>query len=163
MTNTLVSVIMGSKSDYGCVKHTCDLLQQFGIGYEVKVLSAHRTLEETLSYVKGLKQQGVKLVIAAAGGAAHLPGVIAGATTLPVIGIPIKSSALQGLDSLLSIVQMPSGVPVATVSIGDAGAKNAAILALTILGSFDDTYYAKLQEYKETMRKQVLSVELDHE
>ena len=151
-----ISIVMGSKSDLDDVRSTFEVLDEFNVEYEVKILSAHRTIDETISYAKGLYDRGIKVVIAAAGGAAHLAGVVAGCTTLPVIGIPMKSG-LNGLDSLLSIVQMPSGVPVATVAVGKAGAKNAAVLALTILGTSDEIYHQKLVEYKENMRKMVLA------
>ena len=157
----LVAVIMGSKSDYTCVINTVNLLKEFKIPYEVRVLSAHRCTDETVAYAKSLKDSGFKVVIAAAGKAAALAGVIAGSTTLPVIGIPIKTSTLDGLDSLLSTVQMPSGIPVATVAIGDHGAKNAAILALSILAAFDEDYHKTLVAYREDMKQQVLNVELE--
>ena len=133
----MVGVVMGSKSDLETVEETFKILEEFGIPYEKNVLSAHRTPDETIAYARSAYDRGLKVIIAAAGGAAHLAGVIAGCTTLPVIGIPMKSSTLDGLDSLLSVVQMPAGVPVATVAIGKAGAKNAAVLAATILGAFD--------------------------
>ncbi len=122
-----VSVVMGSKSDLEVMQNCMEQLKQFKIGYEVRILSAHRTPSETHDYTTALKKRGIKVVIAAAGGAAHLAGVIAGSTTLPVIGVPMQTSALGGLDSLLSIVQMPKGIPVATTAIGKAGAINAAI------------------------------------
>jgi 5-(carboxyamino)imidazole ribonucleotide mutase len=153
---TIIGIVMGSTSDLECVKNTMNLLDEFDIPYEVRVLSAHRTPDETIDYAKTAYDRGLKVIIAAAGGAAHLAGVIAGCSTIPVIGIPIKSSTLDGLDSLLSIVQMPSGVPVATVAIGNAGAKNAAVLSLTILGAFDLKYHEKLVEYKKQMKEKVL-------
>lgn len=152
----IVGIVMGSMSDFECVKETCILLEHFDIPYEKIVLSAHRTPDETINYARTAYDRGLKLIIAAAGGAAHLAGVIAGCTTLPVIGIPIKTSTLDGLDSLLSIVQMPAGVPVATVAIGKAGAKNAAVLSATILGAFDETYHQKMIEHKEKMKRNVL-------
>ena len=148
----VVGVVMGSKSDLETVENTFKQLEEFGIPYEKVVLSAHRTPDETIEYARSAYDRGLKIIIAAAGGAAHLAGVIAGCTTLPVIGIPIKSSTLDGLDSLLSIVQMPAGVPVATVAIGKAGAKNAAVLAASILGAFDSGYHQKMIAHKETMR-----------
>lgn len=156
MTKALVGIVMGSMSDFECIKNTCDLLESFDIPYEKIVLSAHRTPDETIEYAKTAKDRGLKIIIACAGGAAHLAGVIAGCTTLPVIGVPIKTTTLDGLDSLLSIVQMPSGVPVATVAIGNAGAKNAACLSLTILAAFDDHYHQILLKHKEDMKKKVL-------
>ena len=153
----VVGIVMGSMSDYeGNVSLTCEMLESFGIPYEKKVLSAHRTPDETIAYARSAYQRGLKIIIAAAGGAAHLAGVIAGCTTLPVIGIPMKTSTLDGLDSLLSIVQMPSGVPVATVAIGKAGCKTAAVLAATILGAFDPQMHQKMVEHKEAMKNNVL-------
>jgi 5-(carboxyamino)imidazole ribonucleotide mutase len=133
-----VSVVMGSISDYETVKETCLILETFNVGYEKKVVSAHRTPEMMVAYAKEARSKGIQVIIAAAGGAAHLPGMIASLTTLPVIGIPIQSKALNGLDSLLSIVQMPAGVPVFTTAIGLAGAKNAALGALRILSIHDE-------------------------
>ncbi|MCF0114312.1 MAG: 5-(carboxyamino)imidazole ribonucleotide mutase [Erysipelotrichaceae bacterium] len=160
MNQPIVSVVMGSKSDLPDVQETLNLLEEFNIPYEVKVFSAHRTPDETLTYVRGLYNRGFKVIIAAAGGAAHLAGVIAGAQSLPVIGIPMKTSGLGGMDSLLSIVQMPAGVPVATVAIGKAGCKNAAVLSLTILAAFDEKRHEQLVAYKESMRESVLSTTL---
>ncbi|MCI5773243.1 MAG: 5-(carboxyamino)imidazole ribonucleotide mutase [Erysipelotrichaceae bacterium] len=156
-----VAVVMGSKSDLDSVKHTMEVLDEFAIEYEVKILSAHRTPDETIAYARGLYERGFKVVIAAAGGAAHLAGVIAGCQTLPVIGIPMQTKTLDGLDSLLSIVQMPAGVPVATVAVGKAGCKNAAVLAATIIAAFDDAMHDKLVAYKEDMRKKVLETTID--
>lgn len=152
----VVGIVMGSKSDLDTVEHTFAQLEEFGIPYEKIVLSAHRTPDETIAYARSAYDRGLKVIIAAAGGAAHLAGVIAGCTTLPVIGIPIKTSTLDGLDSLLSIVQMPAGVPVATVAIGKAGAKNAAVLTASILGAFDEGFQKKMQAHKESMKKNVL-------
>lgn len=155
-----ISIVMGSKSDLDDVRSTFEVLDEFNVEYEVKILSAHRTIDETISYAKGLYDRGIKVVIAAAGGAAHLAGVVAGCTTLPVIGIPMKSG-LNGLDSLLSIVQMPSGVPVATVAIGKAGCKNAALLALEIMGVYDKDIHDKLIVYKQNMKEKVLASTID--
>lgn len=143
-----VAVVMGSSSDFETMKETCDLLGKFGILYEKKVVSAHRTPDLLFEFSKSARENGFSVIIAAAGGAAHLPGMIASMTTLPVIGVPIKSSTLSGVDSLLSIVQMPAGVPVSTMSIGVAGAKNAAITALSILGINDEEYSKKYEDYK---------------
>lgn len=151
----LVSVVMGSMSDLDCVKNTFRMLEKFAIPYEAKVLSAHRTPDETIAYAKSAYARGIKVIIAAAGGAAHLAGVIAGCTTVPVIGIPMKTSTLDGLDSLLSIVQMPAGIPVATVAVGNAGAKNAAVLAAAIIGAFDESVHEKLTAYKQEMKENV--------
>lgn len=161
MNNVQVAVVMGSKSDFPDVKETLTILEEFGIGYEAKVLSAHRTPDETIAFARGAYDRGIKLIIAAAGGAAHLAGVIAGCCSLPVIGIPMKSSTMDGLDSLLSVVQMPAGVPVATVAVGKAGCKNAAVLAATILGAFDSEMHTKVIRYKEDMKRKVLSSTLD--
>ena len=133
-----VGVIMGSKSDWETMKQACEILDLFEVPYEKKVVSAHRTPDLMFQYAEGARKKGLKVIIAGAGGAAHLPGMVAAKTTLPVIGVPVQSKALNGLDSLLSIVQMPGGVPVATVAIGTAGAKNAGLLAIQILGAFDE-------------------------
>ena len=131
--STSVAVIMGSKSDWETMKHACEILDQLEIPYEKKVVSAHRTPDLMFEFAEGARERGIKVIIAGAGGAAHLPGMVAAKTTLPVIGVPVQSKALNGLDSLLSIVQMPGGVPVATVAIGKAGATNAGLLAAQIL------------------------------
>ena len=152
-----VGVVMGSLSDKPVMDETCKLLEEFGIEYEVRILSAHRTPDEAISYARGAYDRGLRVLIAGAGGAAHLAGVLAGVTTVPVIGVPMSTNMMGGLDSLLSIVQMPSGVPVATVAVGKAGAKNAAVLALTILSLSDEGYHKKLVAYKEKMRESVLA------
>lgn len=151
----LVAVIMGSDSDLPVVNETVDTLKKFGIPYEAKVLSAHRTPEEVIRYTKKAQGRGIKTIIAAAGGAAHLAGVIAAHTTLPVIGIPIETKSLQGLDSLLSTVQMPGGVPVATVAIGRSGARNAAILAAQILAINDKRLAKRLVSFKKDLARAV--------
>jgi len=143
-----VSVVMGSESDRSVMKNCLETLDEFTISYEVKVLSAHRMPEATASYARDLRQRGIKVVIAGAGKAAHLSGVIAAYTTLPVIGIPLASSSLQGIDALYSIVQMPRGVPVASMGIGSTGAKNAAILAAEILSLSSSDLEKKLKQYK---------------
>lgn len=153
----LVSIVMGSKSDLPVMEETCKLLKEFDVPYEVRVLSAHRTPVEAHDYATSLKERGVKVCVAAAGGAAHLAGVIAGNTTLPVIGVPIQTSALGGMDSLLSTVQMPKGIPVATVAIGKAGAGNAAILATQILALSDAKYANAMVQYKKSMAEKVLA------
>lgn len=150
-----VGIIMGSDSDLPVMDDAVKMLKEFGIGYEVKVLSAHRTPNQHAEYSKSAMNRGLKVIIAAAGGAAHLPGVTAAQTILPVIGVPIKGKALEGMDSLLSIVQMPPGIPVATVAIN--GAKNAAILALSIIGVANSDIRDKLIEYKKTMEKYSLA------
>ncbi|WNS76007.1 5-(carboxyamino)imidazole ribonucleotide mutase [Bacillus sp. DTU_2020_1000418_1_SI_GHA_SEK_038] len=151
-----VVVIMGSKSDWETMKHTCDILDELGIQYEKKVVSAHRTPDLMFEYAENAREKGIKVIIAGAGGAAHLPGMVAAKTTLPVIGVPVQSKALNGLDSLLSIVQMPGGVPVATVAIGKAGATNAGLLAAQILGSFDSKLAARLEQKRENTKQEVL-------
>lgn len=150
-----VGIIMGSDSDLPVMDDAVKLLKEFGIGCEVKVLSAHRTPNQHAEYSKSAMSRGLKVIIAAAGGAAHLPGVTAAQTILPVIGVPIKGKSLEGMDSLLSIVQMPPGIPVATVAIN--GAKNAAILALSIIGVANSDIRDKLLEYKKTMEKDSLA------
>ncbi|MBO6050439.1 MAG: 5-(carboxyamino)imidazole ribonucleotide mutase [Bacteroidales bacterium] len=150
---------MGSKSDWNTMKAACDVLEEFGVPYEKFVISAHRTPEKAIEYASTARERGLKVIITGAGGAAHLAGITAAKTTLPVIGIPIKSAALNGLDSLLSIVQMPGGIPVATVAID--GAKNGGLLAVEILGAFDEKIAAQLAEYRRTMEKKVLESTLD--
>jgi len=142
-----VGVIMGSKSDWDTMKHACDILDHFGIAYEKRVVSAHRTPQWMVDYASMARARDIKVVIAGAGGAAHLPGMVASMTSLPVIGVPVQSRALQGLDSLLSIVQMPSGVPVATMAIGNAGATNAGLMAVRILALSSDALTTKLTQY----------------
>jgi 5-(carboxyamino)imidazole ribonucleotide mutase len=149
MANPLVGVVMGSDSDWSVMSDAADSLKQFGIEYEVEVLSAHRTPEKMIEWGKAAASRGIKVIIAGAGGAAHLPGMLASVTTLPVIGVPVSLSKLDGMDSLLSIVQMPGGIPVATVSIG--GAKNAGILAARILGTNDPELEKKLIEYGQSL------------
>ena len=149
MTNPLVGVVMGSDSDWSVMSDAAEALKLFGIEYEVEVLSAHRTPEKMIEWGKAASSRGIKVIIAGAGGAAHLPGMLASVTTLPVIGVPVSLSKLDGMDSLLSIVQMPAGIPVATVSIG--GAKNAGILAARILGTNDAALEKKLIEYGQSL------------
>lgn len=151
-----VGVIMGSKSDWGTMEHTCTILDELSVPYEKKVVSAHRTPDYMFEYAEQAKDRGIKVIIAGAGGAAHLPGMVASKTLLPVIGVPIQSQALKGMDSLLSIVQMPGGVPVATVSIGKAGATNAGILAAQILGITDDDLLKRIEARRVTMRNAAL-------
>jgi 5-(carboxyamino)imidazole ribonucleotide mutase len=150
--NAQVGIIMGSDSDLPVMMEAAKVLDEFGIGYEIKVLSAHRTPELTAEFASGAHKRGIKVIIAGAGGAAHLPGVAAAYHPLPVIGVPVKSKNLDGMDSLLSIVQMPSGVPVATVAIG--GAKNAGILAVQILAAGNDELLNKLIEYKKKLAEE---------
>ena len=150
-----VGVIMGSISDWETMKHACDVLEELGITYKKDVISAHRTPDEMFAYAKSARDRGLKIIIAGAGGAAHLPGMVASQTTLPVIGIPVQSRALNGLDSLLSIVQMPGGVPTATMAIGKAGATNAGIFAAQMLGAFDKQVANHLNEYRKNMQANV--------
>ncbi len=147
---------MGSISDWETMKHTCVVLEQLEIPYIKKVVSAHRTPDLMFSFAETARDEGLKVIIAGAGGAAHLPGMVAAKTTLPVIGVPVQSKALNGLDSLLSIVQMPAGVPVATVAIGVAGAKNAGLLAAQILSAFDNEIAKKLHRLREEAKNSVL-------
>ncbi|WP_041077298.1 5-(carboxyamino)imidazole ribonucleotide mutase [Thermotoga caldifontis] len=149
-----VGIIMGSDSDLSVMKLAAEVLEEFGIEYELTIVSAHRTVERMVEYAKTAHERGVEVIIAGAGGAAHLPGMVASITHLPVIGVPIKTTALNGLDSLLSIVQMPAGVPVATVAIDNA--RNAAILAVAILGIKYPEIAEKLKAYKNRMRSEVL-------
>jgi 5-(carboxyamino)imidazole ribonucleotide mutase len=146
---------MGSQSDLETVNEAINVLKEFKVGFEVKILSAHRTPKELAKYVEGAAKKGTKVFIAAAGGAAALAGVVAAHTALPVIGIPIETKSLKGLDSLLSTVQMPGGIPVASMAIGKAGAKNAALFAVAILGAFDPSLQKKLLRYKQAMRLKV--------
>ncbi|MFP5115491.1 5-(carboxyamino)imidazole ribonucleotide mutase [Bacillaceae bacterium C204] len=152
----LVGVIMGSTSDWETMRHACDILDQFEVPYEKKVVSAHRTPDLMFSYAEEARGKGIKVIIAGAGGAAHLPGMVAAKTTLPVIGVPAPSKALNGLDSLLSIVQMPGGVPVATVAIGKAGATNAGLLAVQILATQDLELAEKLEAKREATKRDVI-------
>ncbi|CAM4462969.1 MULTISPECIES: 5-(carboxyamino)imidazole ribonucleotide mutase [Bacillus] len=152
----LVGIIMGSTSDWETMKHACDILDELNVPYEKKVVSAHRTPDFMFEYAETARERGIKVIIAGAGGAAHLPGMTAAKTTLPVIGVPVQSKALNGMDSLLSIVQMPGGVPVATTSIGKAGAVNAGLLAAHILSAFDEDLARKLDERRENTKQTVL-------
>ncbi len=158
-----ISVVMGSKSDWPTVKQACDILDQFGVKYDKQVISAHRMPNEMFDFAQHAAGNGVKVIIACAGGAAHLPGMIAANTPLPVIGIPGQTKALGGMDSLLSIVQMPAGIPVATTAIGNAGAKNAALLAIQILGINDQTLQDKIVAFRKEMHDKAVAsnAELD--
>ncbi|MFC5541701.1 5-(carboxyamino)imidazole ribonucleotide mutase [Ureibacillus sp. FSL K6-3587] len=154
--NPKIGVIMGSSSDWETMKHACDILDELKIPYEKKVVSAHRTPDLMFEYAETARSRGIEVIIAGAGGAAHLPGMVASKTTLPVIGVPVQSKALNGLDSLLSIVQMPGGVPVATVAIGKAGATNAGLLAAQILSITDKQLAEKLEARREQLKQKVL-------
>lgn len=155
MNEPLVGIVMGSDSDWPLVKKACETLESFGVAYETRVISAHRTPETAIDYSKTAEGRGLKVIIAAAGGAAHLGGVLAAGTVLPVIGIPVAGGALNGLDALYATVQMPSGVPVATVACGSAGPVNAALLAVQILGTADAALREKFAAYKEELKKKV--------
>jgi 5-(carboxyamino)imidazole ribonucleotide mutase len=152
----LVGVIMGSKSDWEIMRQAGEVLTKFGVDHECRVLSAHRTPQETAEYVGGAEGRGMEVIIAAAGGAAHLAGVCAAHTLLPVLGVPMESAALKGLDSLLSTVQMPAGIPVGTLGIGAAGARNAALLAVAILANKRPELRERLREFREEQRAKVL-------
>lgn len=154
--SAMIGVIMGSKSDWATMKLACDILDELEIPYEKKVVSAHRTPDLMFEYAETAASRGIKVIIAGAGGAAHLPGMVAAKTSLPVIGVPVKSSNLNGLDSLLSIVQMPGGIPVATVAIGNAGATNAGLLAAQILGAFNPEIMARVEKRRERVKQEVL-------
>ncbi len=151
-----IGVIMGSSSDWETMKHACDILDELQVSYERQVVSAHRTPDLMFEYAETARSRGIQVIIAGAGGAAHLPGMVAAKTTLPVIGVPVQSRALNGLDSLLSIVQMPGGVPVATVAIGKAGATNAGLLAAQILATTDQDLAERLEERREYMKQMAL-------
>ncbi|HFL7117977.1 TPA: 5-(carboxyamino)imidazole ribonucleotide mutase [Enterococcus faecium] len=151
-----ISVIMGSTSDWETMKEACQILDEFGVSYEKKVVSAHRTPDLMFEYAQNARKKGIKIIIAGAGGAAHLPGMVASKTTLPVIGVPVQSRTLNGLDSLLSIVQMPGGVPVAATAIGKAGAINAGLLAIQMLSMYDLELEAKLAERRSMLAKTVI-------
>jgi len=159
-TTPLVAVLMGSKSDWEVMRHTSETLEKFGVAHECKVLSAHRTPRETADYVSKAEERGLEVLIAAAGGAAHLAGVVAAHTVLPVLGVPMESQALRGLDSLLSTVQMPAGVPVGTLAIGKAGAINAALLAVAILAGRRPALREKLRQFRREQAATVLSATL---
>lgn len=161
-TAPLVGVIMGSKSDWETMQPAAELLAQFGVPYEAKVVSAHRTPEWMCEYAKSAEDRGLRVIIAGAGGAAHLPGMVASQTVLPVLGVPVQSKALNGLDSLLSIVQMPGGIPVGTLAIGKPGAKNAALLAIRILATTNGELRQKLHDYHTRQRDSVLGDSLPH-
>lgn len=159
MSKPIVGILMGSDSDLPVMKKAADVFKEFNVPYEIKVLSAHRTPDETIKYTEEAKDRGIEILIAGAGGAAHLPGVIAAKTTLPVIGIPMPSKFMDGLDSLLSIVQMPKGIPVATVGVGNA--ENAALLAIRILALKYEEYQRKLEDFIEKQRQKVLNIKIE--
>ncbi|MCA9172889.1 MAG: 5-(carboxyamino)imidazole ribonucleotide mutase [Planctomycetales bacterium] len=152
----VVGVIMGSKSDWETMKHACDVLEEFGVPHERRVVSAHRTPAWMSEYAETAETRGLRVIIAGAGGAAHLPGMVASQTTLPVIGVPVQSRALSGMDSLLSIVQMPGGVPVATMAIGVAGAKNAGLFAVRMLANQDEALREQVRQFQQRQAETVL-------
>ncbi|MBI1361808.1 MAG: 5-(carboxyamino)imidazole ribonucleotide mutase [Alphaproteobacteria bacterium] len=154
-TPPLVGIVMGSRTDWPTMREAARMLDEFGIAHEAKVVSAHRTPERMVAYAKGAAERGIKVIIAGAGGAAHLPGMIASLTTLPVLGVPVRSAALSGLDSLLSIVQMPRGVPVGTLAIGEAGASNAGLLAASIVATSDTKLAARIAEWRKSQTSSV--------
>ena len=154
MSNPLVSIIMGSKSDLGIMQEAADILKELSVEYEITIVSAHRTPHRMVEFAENARNRGIKVIIAGAGGAAHLPGMVASLTTLPVIGVPVKSrNSIDGWDSILSILQMPGGIPVATVALD--GAKNAGILAAEIIGAFDEVISANLSNYKQQLKQKV--------
>jgi len=150
-----VAIIMGSQSDWETMRHAADTLEALGISFDARIVSAHRTPDRLVAFAKGAKAEGFKVVIAGAGGAAHLPGMVAAMTPLPVFGVPVQSKALSGQDSLLSIVQMPAGIPVGTLAIGRAGAVNAALLAAAVLALYDDALAARLDEWRTAQTESV--------
>jgi 5-(carboxyamino)imidazole ribonucleotide mutase len=154
-SSPVVSIIMGSQSDFKCMSRAAELLEQFSIPYETLIVSAHRTPQRLYEFASKAEDRGIKIIIAGAGGAAHLPGMVAALTHLPVFGVPVKSRTLNGLDSLLSIVQMPGGVPVGTLAIGEAGAKNAAILAASVLALEDKAVRLKLKKFRQLQSESV--------
>jgi 5-(carboxyamino)imidazole ribonucleotide mutase len=159
--NPLVSIIMGSTSDWDTMKNAVDILKDFDVEHEARVVSAHRTPDLLFEFAKSAESRGIEVIIAGAGGAAHLPGMCASQTVLPVLGVPVKSRALSGMDSLLSIVQMPAGIPVGTLAIGDAGAKNAALFAVSILANSRPELREKLRRFRENQTEMVLEAKLD--
>jgi 5-(carboxyamino)imidazole ribonucleotide mutase len=156
----LVGIIMGSKSDWDTMRHATEMLDRFGVPHEAKIVSAHRTPQWMVEYASSAVERGLEVIIAGAGGAAHLPGMIAANTLLPVLGVPVESKALKGMDSLLSIVQMPGGIPVGTLAIGKSGAQNAALLAVAILANHDPALREKLRVFREEQASKVRSEEL---
>jgi 5-(carboxyamino)imidazole ribonucleotide mutase len=155
--SALVGVIMGSKSDWPTMKNATEILEELGVSYEVKVVSAHRTPDLMFEYAETAESRGLKVIIAGAGGSAHLPGMVASKTVVPVLGVPVQSKALSGQDSLLSIVQMPGGIPVGTLAIGDSGAKNAGILAAQIIGNHDQTIRDRVCKFRSDQTQNVLN------
>lgn len=160
MNNTIVGVVMGSQSDWDVMQQAAKILKDFGVAFEHRVVSAHRTPDAMFDYAQSARARGLRCIIAGAGGAAHLPGMIASKTTLPVLGVPIPSKHLAGQDSLYSIVQMPKGIPVATFAIGEAGATNAALFAISLLANHDAALADKLAQYRDNLKEQVFAMQL---
>ena len=160
MQQPLVAVIMGSKSDWDTMRHAVEMLDRFGVAHEAKIVSAHRTPQWMVEYASSAVERGLQIIIAGAGGAAHLPGMTAANTLLPVLGVPVESKALSGMDSLLSIVQMPGGIPVGALAIGKSGAQNAALLAVAMLANHDPELREKLRVFREEQAKKVRSEDL---
>jgi len=160
MSDPIVGVVMGSQSDWDVMQHAAKVLRDFGVAFEHRVVSAHRTPDAMFEYAETARERGLKCIIAGAGGAAHLPGMIASKTTIPVLGVPVPSKHLAGQDSLYSIVQMPKGIPVATFAIGEAGAANAALFAVSLLAGGDASLVTKLSEYRESLKEQVAAMQL---
>ena len=160
MKKPVVGVVMGSDSDWKVMSHACEILKEFGVPHEAKVVSAHRTPDAMFEYAETAAERGIQVIIAGAGGAAHLPGMLASKTIVPVLGVPVTSRALKGLDSLLSIVQMPKGIPVATFAIGEAGAANAGLFAVSLLANQDKKYARKLSAFRKKQRARVRAMKL---
>jgi 5-(carboxyamino)imidazole ribonucleotide mutase len=163
MSSPSVAIVMGSQSDWSTMRHAAEALDALGVAYEARIVSAHRTPDRLVAFAKGAKGAGVLVIIAGAGGAAHLPGMVASMTSLPVLGVPVQSKALSGMDSLLSIVQMPGGVPVGTLAIGTAGAKNAGLFAASILALNDAALSARLEAYRAAQTDSVAEFPVDGE
>ena len=160
MKKPVVGVVMGSNSDWKVMSQACDVLKEFGVPYEAKVVSAHRTPDAMFEYAETAAERGIQVIIAGAGGAAHLPGMLASKTIVPVLGVPVTSRALKGLDSLLSIAQMPKGIPVATFAIGESGAANAGLFAVSMLANNDEKYAKKLSTFRNKQRTKVRAMKL---
>ena len=160
MSDPIVGVVMGSQSDWDVMQHAANVLRDFGVAFEHRVVSAHRTPDAMFEYAESARERGLKCIIAGAGGAAHLPGMIASKTTIPVLGVPVPTKHLAGQDSLYSIVQMPKGIPVATFAIGEAGAANAALFAVSLLAGGDASLVTTLSEYRESLKEQVAAMQL---
>jgi len=163
MSQTLIGVVMGSNSDWHIMSKAVAQLEAFGIDHEYKVVSAHRTPDLLFEYASSAEERGLKAIIAGAGGAAHLPGMLAAKTTIPVLGVPVPSRYLKGVDSLHSIVQMPAGIPVATFAIGEAGATNAALFAISLLANYDESLAQKLKDFRETQKQVAMNMALPPE